>query len=57
MSDRRRGEILNAIGDELSLSSRYVDFEVDFRRREGNVWAMFVDLSVKCAKEGSQIDS
>lgn len=50
MSDHRRNEILNAISDELSRSSRYVDFHVDYRAKEGDVWTVFVDLSFENAK-------
>lgn len=45
-----RGEILSAIRDELSRSSRYIDFTVDQRWRDGNLWSIFVDLSVDNAK-------
>ena len=50
MTDTRQGEILKAIRDELSQSSHYIDFTVDYSRREGDVWTVFVDLSRENAK-------
>jgi hypothetical protein len=46
----RRSEILNAIQDELSMSSRYIDFTVDYCYRDGDAWVVIVDLSAGDAK-------
>ncbi len=45
-----RSEVLNAVQDELSKSSRYIEFEVAARRREGKLWSVFVNLSSDTAK-------
>ena len=41
---------MNAISSELAKGSRYVQFQIDRRWREGEVWSIVVDLSDDRAK-------
>lgn len=50
-----RNEVLNALRDELSLSSGVRRFEVDSIEQQGGLWVVHVDLS-RPAQENPRLD-